>query len=710
MATVRNKAYKSSSKTKKNNIPDNIKDKLKSLKKDVEKATSYFKKNYETYHRFRRFAFKSNLSEDDEQTLNNLNRPVLEFNYANAHLSRLCGEFSKQEPSIEVRPENGAQIDEQLIKVIEGHIRHIFFEMQKRNVQYNVYKDALSGGFSAFKITTEYANEMSFDQVIKVERPYEITMCGWDPLAREQNKSDAEYCFERFPLKKEDFKAKYPHVDIESLDFGGNTEEFSWSYQTDMEDIVVVCDIYYKKKSKKQIVKIATGQTLTLERYEEFLEEWKQSGFVDVPPDIIQQRETEVTNICRYRIMSNEVLEYEETDFKDLCIPFVDGDSAIIKDDGSSSLTQFTKPYIYHIKGIQRLMNLAGQTFAEYIENLTQHKFIVAMESLPQEEEWLKAYRNVQIARVVAYNAFDLNNPEKALPPPREVQMVPIPQEIPMLFMGAEKIFQNVLGSYDASLGINNNQLSGVAIVEAATQSNSAAMPYIVGYMQGLTHVANIIVDLMPKYYITPRTIPIIEKDGKRSYQKINQPGGVDINYDSNVLQVQIEAGVSYQIAKNKALQQIIALMGTSKTIGGFLESEGIDVILDNMEFRGSEILKDRAEKWIEERKNNPQPSEEQLNAQSEQQKNQLKAAEIQSKQQMHQNQIQVDIAKLQADLTKVQGELQLSKDANLREHERLIHERQMKEREQHHSHTMDIHDRLLEGEKFNETRKKSEK
>ena len=41
-----------------------------------------------------------------------------------------------------------------------------------------------------------------------------------------------------------------------------------------------------------------------------------------------------------------------------------------------------------------------------------------------------------------------------------------------------------MLGSYDASLAQNDQQLSGVAIVEAATISNGAAMPYVINYMQ----------------------------------------------------------------------------------------------------------------------------------------------------------------------------------------------------------------------------------
>ena len=75
---------------------------------------------------------------------------------------------------------------------------------------------------------------------------------------------------------------------------------------------------------------------------------------------------------------------------------------------------------------------------------------------------------------------------------------MPAPPEIVQAFQGADSLMEQVLGSYDAALGINNNQLSGVAIVEGAYQSNAAAMPYIVGFMQGLQRAAQVYVRPAP--------------------------------------------------------------------------------------------------------------------------------------------------------------------------------------------------------------------
>ena len=88
------------------------------------------------------------------------------------------------------------------------------------------------------------------------------------------------------------------------------------------------------------------------------------------------------------------------------------------------------------------------------------------------------------------YNAFQEGSQGTIpLPPPQEVGRVGAPPEIIQTFTSADATMQSILGSYDASLGINNNQLSGVAIVEGATQSNAAAMPYVVSFLQSLNQM-----------------------------------------------------------------------------------------------------------------------------------------------------------------------------------------------------------------------------
>lgn len=589
-----------------------IQEELPALKKLVEKSHSYFKDGYNTFNEFRRFVYESTITQGEQDVNNELGRPNIEANVVTAYQSRLCGEFSKQEPGVEVSADEGAPIRPEVIQFVEGHIRHIFDDAKKSNTQYHTYRDSISGGFCPLKVFTEYAHDMSVEQVIKFTKAKYPTMCGYDPMATESHKGDGNYSFECVPKSKQDAIDEFD-IDADELKFvplnsATEIEGYHWCFNNGQEDMLLVCTLYKKKKKKIKIMKLADGQTLTEKGYKDFLKKWAESGRVEPPPAVSKSRMSTMTSICRYVFIENKVLECKETDFKYLPMPFVDGDSIDLYDNRTGTMKQVIRPYAINVKGAQQLKNLGLQSLAGYLENIAQHKYIVMKEAIPQEKGYLDALTNLQKANTIVVNAYMDNDPNKPIPNPiTPINPQACPPEISNSITMADQIIQNELGSYDAQLGINDNQLSGLAIVEAATQSQAAAMPYVVNYLAALNQVALIIVDLIPKYYKTSMTIPIIDKEGKRTAVKINQEGGIDMNYDSNLLQVKVTAGVNFAIQKSRALQQIINMCNASKTFAEFMNTKGLKVLVDNFEIRGADILKDLAAEYEEEIKQQKQ-------------------------------------------------------------------------------------------------------
>jgi Phage P22-like portal protein len=607
--------------------------KLAKMKANIERTNIYWKPNAKRFHQFQKFCFKTAISESDKSSLNQVQKPIIEFNIVNAPLSRQCGEFSKQEPSIDVSAKAGKKVPPEIIDFLDGHLRYILDESKKHNTQYNVYRGSMSGGFNNFKITTEYEDETSFDQVIKVSCTPIPTMVGYDPMAREIDKSDAEFYFELFPMEKEQFKREYPDIPLDQLDFLKADGTFNWSFKNQDQHVIVLADYYEKIKTKKKIVKLANNESMLKEKYEEELEKWNSEFHIEQPPAIIDERESVFVHIRRSRIMQTSILEEKDTLFKYNNLVYVDGDSVIIQDEDNANMEQFTKPYIYHAEGLQRLINFTGQVIANDFENMVQHKFMIAEEALPTQEDAQDAWNNVQKAALLVHRAFSDINPDKQLPIPQPVNRVPLPPEVMVTFNSGMQILQNILGSYDASLAQNEQQISGVAIVEAATLSNGAAMPYVINYMQSLTTVANCIVDLLPKLNKTARELPIIRKDGKKENVKINQEGGIALMYDSSHIQVNVEAGVNFSIAKNKALQQLTLLMKISPEFAEFMNEMGLETLLDNIEFRNSDLLRAKVDKWkqIKEQQKQNQPDPEMIKAQAAQQQAQLMQMQIQN-------------------------------------------------------------------------------
>ena len=602
---------------------------LDQIKDNIKQSRQYWKKNIDTYRKFMRLVFKTAFSNDDIQKLATLSKPALEFNILEAMISKVRSDFARQEPSLTMRASDGVPIEkidedfEKTMKVIEDYMREILDSATNDNMEYNIFSDLLGGGFSAAKVYTEYANELSFDQVIKIEKVFDVKLCGWDPLAIQSHKGDGEYCYEISPWKKEDFEREWGPEATKKMAFSKDLSGFSWSYRNEEEEIILVADYYKKKKKKIRIVKLSDGHVINKKHYDDMIALWDSQGFIEKPPQIISERDTVIETICRYRICESEVLEYKETDYKYLPIIFFDGNSVMMQDSDTSCSYQMTRPLVYHAEGIQKLMNFSGQTVSAEIQNMVANKWVASVESIP--EKYQDAYQNPQIEQVLLYNAFYKNNPDVPLNPPREVQRTPTPPMVYETFAGSASITQMVLGSYDSVLGTNSNQLSGKAIQQGALQSNGAATPYLVGYIKGLNRIAQVLLDLIPKYIVTPRTIPIKGLNGKRAYQLVNKQGderSVDIQIDSSMLQVKIEAGVNSAIQKQLALEEITAMMQASPVFAEFINTMGLEIILDNMDVRGIDHLKAQAEKFMQQieaqKQQPPKPSETEIVVQAE--------------------------------------------------------------------------------------------
>jgi predicted nucleic acid-binding protein len=397
-------------------------------------------------------------------------------------------------------------------------------------------------------------------------------------------------------MTKEEFENEFGSKITENMQFTRSLSGFDWSFQNEQEKIVLVCDYYEKQCKKETIVKLSNGHSVTEKEYEKFIAEWETQGIIEQPPVIIKKRRTTTEKIVRYRFCESSLLDVTDTNYRHLPLVFVDGNSVNIKDGGSSY--QMTRPYVYHAMGIQRLKNYAGQSLANELENTIQHKFVVAIESIPTDYQ--DAYQNVQKADTLVYNHFlDTNNPTVTLPPPREIVRTPIPPQIAETFRMSDEMTQIILGNYDAAGGqVSNAPMSGIAFARSAIQSNNASVPFIVGYIKGLNRVAQIVVDLIPKYYRTPRSLPVLLPNGKREYLEINKKGSLYMNFDPNNMQVKVETGVNFAMQKEIALQTVISLSQASPAFAQFFNQYGLPVLLDNIDIRGIDDLKEKSEEF----------------------------------------------------------------------------------------------------------------
>lgn len=577
-------------------------DNLKKLKDMVENSRKSFAANYTSFNASKSFLFVSSIGNDDKDKLTELGRPTLKATVLEAYVSRLRGEFSIQNPEINVKPVNDTLVDIKTTDVVNNIIRSIFYKAQSDNLDNIIYKDILGGGFSVLKIWTDYCNEQTFDQEICVGAPYDVTLCGFDPLAVKPHKGDGNFCYELIPKRLSEFEEEYPDADTTDLKFPGLTNNFRWSYSNKEEKVLFICDLYEKVYKFVNMVQLADGQIMTRDEYKTLVELIDLDGSPIVPPAIIENARRKTFKIIRWRFSEKEILEKIETDFNFLPLVFFDGDSVRIQQK------QITRPYIYNAVDCQRAKNIIFNTILDEIQNMRRTTLVMSQRALPTDPTYLQPYLNPDRS-YASYIYNDLDENKNPIAPPIPLERSSMPPEVFAMFQGLDSTIQASLGSYDAQAGIQDEGMSGRAIIASTTQSNAAAKPFMINFVASMSHVANGIVDLIPKYYITPRTIPVVDGMGKRSYQRINDsenPDSINIDYSPNDLDVYVKEGVSFEAQKNQALSSMTQLATVLPGLNQLLSTKGLPILLDNLDVRGADTLKLMAEQMIEEASNQP--------------------------------------------------------------------------------------------------------
>ena len=572
---------------------------LERIKKNVNEARSFTMEANRTFIEFRNFIFKTTLTDRDISILNVTDKPQIEFNISEAFLSRLLGDFYGQQPEVSIKARPDKKSDPKSEEIIEGYIRGRLYDFKDN---WQIFAMMLSGGFACCKLYTDYVSRMSTEQEIFLKMLPDPTLVGHDPLAKKRHRCDGNFCFEIFPMTTEEFKKENPQVDISGLTYAKTVEGYNWSYSDSFNrKIILVCDYYEKKLKKKKLIKLSNGDHLLEEDYEEYIQKWNEQNFMQVAPIIVDERQTIIEKICRYRFIESQVIEYTMTDYDALPLPFFDGNSQLLRRGLDGPIEKFNKPFAMNLKGVQSLKNFAGQTLANELENMILAQYMAPIGGVPEQSEYLEAYKNPQQAQVLMYNPFLDGNPDIPLTPPSVVQRQQIPGEVSNTFTMMDSLSQTVLGSYDAALGINDNQLSGKAIQMGSINSNSAAKPYLINYMETVCYIAECFVKFLPKVHNTPKTVPIMGRDGKKSYVEINGPGQPSFDFNPDDFDVEVIAGPSFAIQKTMALKQIEDLMRSSKIFDDFMNRKGLGILTGLLECEGADMLKVLAEEYMQE-------------------------------------------------------------------------------------------------------------
>jgi hypothetical protein len=348
-----------------------------------------------------------------------------------------------------------------------------------------------------------------------------------DPDRQEPDGSDAKWAFVVEKMLKDDYEAQYG----KDHPINWDTDGIAFKDWVEKEHCLVA-EYFRIETEQKKLVMWADGST-TLEG-----ETPKAPLMPMLGKDGKQvERTTTVRKVKWSKINGKE--ELEKRDLPGKWIPIVEVIGNELDIEGKSIKSGLLKGAMEP----QRLHNYAGASFIENVALAPKAPWVAAKEQLSGfENDWRTANR--RNLSVLQYNPvlMDGNVP---VPPPQRSAPPGIPIGWQATLQNTEHDIQASMGMYNAALGAESNEKSGIALQRKQREADTATFHYQDNLAKSIRHVGRILVDLIPHYYDTARQARILGEDGTPSMVALNPGQGQPVMEAP-------EGGKSYDITVGK--------------------------------------------------------------------------------------------------------------------------------------------------------------
>jgi len=527
------------------------------------------------------------------QTINA--RPCLTINKLPQHVRQVTNDQRQNRPAGKVIPVDD-QADIEVAEVFDGIVRHIEY-ISDADVAYDTACDnQVTYGEGYIRILTEYCDENTFDQDLRIGRVRNSFSVYMDPMIQDPCGSDAEWCFITEDVPKTDFERMFPTAEpISSIAIRGVGDAALSQWIN--EDTVRIAEYFYKEHSKATLNLYPGNQTAFAGSPEA-----KQIEMMGLKP--IRTREVDVVKIKWVKTNGYEILE--EADWPGKYIPVV----RVIGNEFEVEGRLYVSGLVRNAKDAQRMYNYWVSQEAEMLALAPKAPFIgYGGQFEGYEQQWKTAnttnwpYLEVNPDVTDGQGAV-LPLPQRAPPPLAQTGLI-------QAKMGAADDIKATTGQYDSSLGATSNERSGRAILARERQGDTGTYHYVDNLARAIRYVTRQLVDLIPKIYDTQRIARIIGIDGETSTVRINpmqqepvrkivDQAGIVIEkiYNPSVgkYDVAVTTGPSYYTKRQEAM----AAMGEILQANPQLWAVAGDLFVKNMDWPGAQEIAQRLAKTID--------------------------------------------------------------------------------------------------------------
>lgn len=537
-------------------------------------------------------------------------RPCLVFNKILPPVTQLCNQGRQNKPAIVVDPVNSAG-DPDTAKVMQGMIRHIEYDSDADQAYDTALFYAAACGFGYWRYGCKYTDNESFDQdleTILVEDPFAVYL---DCDSKKIDRSDIQWAHILDSMPSDAFEEKYGK-DAEDLSdtFLGELENEGWR-DADNRRIAEYWEI--EKVEKTLRMRIAEDGS----RHKEYLEDLtipaedanqgdEDAGYTPEPerpmtPEEIaaikweldaegkpKERTVEIPRVMQYIHNGARVLEKPvEWDGETIPIVRITGLEVIVR--GRKKIFSMTR----FARDPQQLLNFYKTMEAESIALAPKPKFVGAVGQFKtKRRDWQRA--NVDNAAYLEYDMMAVG--DKLAPEPQWRVFDPPVNALSIGATAAADDIKSATGYFDANLGINKRDESGVAREADRKQGDVSNFHFMDNWARGLKRGGRILLEVIPKKYDTDREVRIVGEDQKQRIVRVNAPfQDADGEWKHHKLDVgkfdcRADMGPGYESARAETRDLLMNLAKGNPQVWAL----AADVFFENSDFVGADRLAKR--------------------------------------------------------------------------------------------------------------------
>ena len=524
---------------------------------------------------------------DDLYNLRKINRrPTLTINHTRTMVRRVVNNMRQQRPRIKVHPVgDGANVD--LAQKIGGIIRHIENRSEGSTAYDVAGESAVKIGWGYFRLVTEYCDDDSFDQEIKIlpiRNPFTVYM---DPAAQQGTGEDAQWCIISEMMKRSEYERKFPKEEETDWLPGGAGDEFK-DWETDEQ--IRIAEYFRISKRKDTLLKLTDGRSM----YES---EYKRGPYASAGIGIARdlrgneiKRPTERRQIEWFRINGTTVIQKVELPGRYIPVVRVEGNTLDLNGEVRR------KGMVADCMDAGRMYNYWRTCETEMIALAPRAPWLVAAGQTDGHPEWKDA--NQKPYSALTYDPAFIEQPDGSktpLPPPVRQEPVQIPAGFVNAAESAAKDLMALAGMpHEPGVDKPGEVVSGEALRRRQAISDIGHFQYYDNQTRSIALGGRIMLDWIPHYYSTERMQRIIGEDGVPEMVKLNERALDQIKNDVTVgrYDVVMDTGPGYETKRLEGADAMLDLLRT--TLGEPVAKVGADIIVRNMDFAGASDLADR--------------------------------------------------------------------------------------------------------------------